>query len=392
MIGKLTFDKSSKDMNLFLYSVYIIGKYGVNNEIRRNFDDPCFIVHMADFIGTNAYNADGREERTVYNKSLYAQYYGFIERKQYDGEEYLCLTKRGKILYSILDLDFVNKQCKIKPNYQSVFQDLIWNSIVYDSFGKNNDGAQTSKTDIDVPKVIFRVIFDLGFATNEEIFYVLFSLNRGDDGRLNIQKQYNGLIEEIITNRQNRYYDYSDFFAEKGLTNKVSDSKVIDILADPVIGIINKVEEGGIVNNYISNNCERFKQDSNLFECWNNPHNLILHSALKNAEIWLSNTILNKSRDINNSTTIILEEATQEALISELANIVNRAKANIPKVFTVVITTKSEDELANKMGSFISLLARRNDFVSTKHGFSIDPVSGIEFPSNFNFIAIITSK
>ena len=113
---------------------------------------------------------------------------------------------------------------------------------------------------------------------------------------------------------------------------------------------------------------------------------------MRNAEIWLTNTILNKSRDINNSTTIVLEETTQEALISELAKIANRAKASIPKAFSVVITTTSEEELAKKMGSFISLLTRRNEFTSQKHGFSINPVSSIELPSNFNFIAIITSK
>ena len=71
MIGDLTFDKSSKDMNLFLYSIYLIGKYGTNNEIRRNFYTPCFIERMADFTGSNPYKIkDGKfiEERTLFNK------------------------------------------------------------------------------------------------------------------------------------------------------------------------------------------------------------------------------------------------------------------------------------------------------------------------------------
>ncbi len=397
MIGKITFDKSSKDMNLFLYSVYIIGKYGVNNKIRRNFDTPCFIEHMANYIGTKAYNDDGREERTVYNKSLYAQYYGFIERIQEQREEYLSLTKRGKILYNILELDPINNRCYINPNNQIIFQDLIWNSILFDSFGKNNDGAQTSKTDIDVPKVIFRVIFDLDFATNEEIFYVLFSLNHGDNGKQNIHKSYEELIDEIKKNREHLIYDYSDFFLEKGLKNKVEDSKVIDILADPLIGIINKVEEGDVVNNYLSKNCERFKSDSNLFDCWNAPQSLILYSKKENAEIWLSNTLLNKSSDLNNSLAILSDKYTKEKLQAELARFVNKAVADSKTNFTVIITSTSEYDLVLKLGPFTDLLKRHIAFENPDHGFSINAIedykgSSVRFPSNFNFIAIITSN
>lgn len=400
MIGDLTFDKSSKDMNLFLYSIYLIGKYGTNNEIRRNFYTPCFVERMAEFTGSNAYKIkDGKliEERTLFNKSLYAQYYGFISRKKsYDNKEILFLTERGKIIFNCIECDEEDGVCKIKDGCQSIFQDLIWTSIKFDSFGKNNDGAQTSHTDIDVPKTIFRTIFDLGYASNEEIFYVIFSLNKGDDGQLKINKSYNSILSEIISNRENNIYSYSDFFIKNGLRNKVNDSKVIDILSDEKIGIIEKKESEGVIFNYLSNSCNRFLADKDIFECWYNPHNILLHTGNINAtKYWLKQSILNSVIDNTFISWIdlsVIENAS--VLKSLLLNSIEKANSIIDKNHYVILISQNEDELETKMDSFVNLLKRIDRYDSDEHGQSEESIidsNGIEiiFPSNFQFIAII---
>lgn len=400
MIGDLTFDKSSKDMNLFLYSIYLIGKYGTNNEIRRNFYTPCFIERMADFTGSNPYKIkDGKfiEERTLFNKSLYAQYYGFINRKKSsDNKEILFLTERGKIIFNCIECDEDNGVCKIKDSCHSILQDLIWTSIKFDSFGKNNDGAQTSHTDIDVPKTIFRTIFDLGYASNEEIFYVIFSLNKGDDGNLKINKSYDNILSEIIANRENNIYSYADFFIKNGLKNKVNDSKVIDILSDDKIGIIEKKENDGVIFNYLSNSCNRFLADKDIFECWNNPLNLILHTVDMSAtKCWLKQSILNSEIDNDFISWIDLSSVENaSALKALLLNSIKKANLFTDRNQYVILISRNEDELEAKMDAFVNLLKRIDKYESDKHGQSEKTIidsNGIEivFPSNFQFIAII---
>ena len=411
MIGDITFDKSSKNMSLFLYSIYIIGTYGTDFSIRRNFFNPCFVEHMAKFTNSKAYkikNGNTIEERTLYNKSLYAQYYGFIERKKdKSGKELLCLTTRGKIIYNFIECDEVKRICKLKDGSLRLFQDLIWDSILFDSFGKMNDGAQDSKTDIDAPKVIFRTIFDLGHATNEEIFYILFCLNRGDSASLKIDLKYEDLLEIIKRNREKGRYDYSDFFSRNRLTNKVSDSKVIDILADPSISLIEKSQQNQITFNYLSKDCDRFLDDKYCFNCWYVPHNFIFHSrSLEKVTIWLHQTILNKSKDSDNCIWLNSRDFDEKLYRKELVKSVNLAynlkhRTNPNKTQNVFLITicKNEDELERLLGPFTDLLLRKDDYTSDRSGesaqFVSDPLIGADnicFPSNFNFIAIITSK
>ena len=396
MIGDLTFDKSSKDIGLFLYSIFLIGKYGNDGVIRRNFSNPCFVQIMADFMGVNPYKkSEGRwiEERTCFNKSLFAQYYGFIDR-DYDIErkELLCLTERGRILYKHIICDEENKKCYLEDSAITIIQDLMWNSILYDSFGRNNEGAQTSKTDVDAPKVIFRLLFDLNNATNEEFFYVLFSLNGGDKGTLEIDKDYHDLIEVIKTNRADNKYDYSPFFNQHHLNNKVNDSKVIDLFSDPQIGIIEKYTDRGLVFNRLSRSCDRFLEDKQLFECWYNPHSLVLHTAnVGNTRLWLQQSILNKNIDRRKSIWIDIPRQNHETTRSQLLKAINNAMGN--KTY-VILMSNSETELVEALGPFVDLIKRKNNYTDVFHGWSEKSISynnssGIQFPYNLQFVAII---
>ena len=206
MIGDLTFDKANKNVSLFLYSIVLIEQYGENGVLRRNSVPNAFVDIMGSFTGISAYN-DGRENRTLYNKSLYTQYYGFLDRyKDGNNKEWIRITPRGKQLLQYIQLNPDSESYEdlyyIPDEYRTHVQELIWNSIVFDPHGKHNSGAQTSKTDIDPPKVFIKILSDIEKATNEELFYVLFSLNNGDSGTLRINKTYNTLIRHIhlITN------------------------------------------------------------------------------------------------------------------------------------------------------------------------------------------------
>ncbi len=402
MIGRITFDKSSKDLKLFLYSIYLIGKYGSNNRIRRNFAENCFVEKMSAFTGSNAYkikNGEKIEERTLYNKSLYAQYYGFVERdKDENNKEWMELTARGRILFQYIECDEESKTCFVSPENKKVFQTLVWNSILYDSFGYMNDGAQTSKTDVDAPKVIFRTIFDLGSVTNDEYFYILFSLNRGDDGKLKITKTYDDLLEEVKKNREKDRYTYTNFFDTNGLNNKVDDSKVIDILSSPELGILTKKVVNGIEYNVLSEGCLEFKNDSKLFQCWYRPQTLIMYSpSEKSALNYVDYIFLNKRKERNSSVKIDVRNIEVQLNFNKLfisaIKDANGKENDIRRNF--IIICNSENQLSDLLGDKISLLNRIKDYTSDDYGFSkenfiLETGEKIKIPYNFNFIAIIT--
>ena len=65
-----------------------------------------------------------------------------------------------------------NKKYYILSAHREDFIDLIFESVIFDSFGKNNSGAEQSNTDVEPPKVIFKTLLELGKATAEEISYV----------------------------------------------------------------------------------------------------------------------------------------------------------------------------------------------------------------------------
>ena len=143
MIGKLTIDKSSMNMSYFLYTVLIISKH--NGMVSRK----TFVEEMASFVGVPAVK-DGKENRTAYNKSKMVRYFGFADVViGSSNEQYLVLTNRGKILIDYIKdngekIDSENRY-SILPECRSKFVDLIFESVIFDSFGKNNSGAEQSQ-------------------------------------------------------------------------------------------------------------------------------------------------------------------------------------------------------------------------------------------------------
>lgn len=402
MIGELTFDKSSQDVSLLLYSVYLINEFGENGVIRRNSDRNSFVERMADFAHLRAYNDEGRENRTVFNKSLYAQYYGFIDRvDDAEKKEYLRITRRGKRLLPFIELETTNHGyvCAIKEENRRFVQDLIWESVLFDSHGKHNVGAQTSKTDVDPLGVIFQTIMTLGYASNDELFYVLFALNHGDTGHVNINKSFAELIDDIKRNRETSELDYEDLFDRWGVTNKVNDAKLINIFTDPSLRLlVKRTGDDDIDYNYIDDSCQRFFSNYNLVNHVSLPKQYILYSSsLKNCATWIKDSLLGRYGETASILSIFDKGASSEDINSGIRKIVTKAQANPDKDYYISVVADSEASLMGIVHQYIQSFARVDDLPSRQHGYSIaalDPNRGNQllFTPNTHIIPIITTN
>ncbi len=402
MIGRLTFDKSSQDVDLLLYSVYLINEYGHNGVIRRNFDRNSFVERMADYMHEDAYNAEGNEVRTIFNKSLYAQYYGFIDRIQdSEGKECLRITNRGKRLLPFISLESTDDgfECVIREDKLRYVQDLVWESVLFDPHGKHNNGAQTSKTDVDPLGVIFTTIMTLGYASNDEIFYVLFSLNRGDKGTLHINKSYSELIDDIRHNRDVGDLDYSELFEDWNVTNKVDDAKVINIFTDPNFRIlVKRTGDDGIEYNYIDDSCHRFFSFFRLVDSVSQPKQLLLYSDSPNScRSWIKETLLGRFGDTRNVLEVVEKDSSIEEIEASFREVVTRAQSNPFNDYYWCIVAETESALKDILSTFNPAFERINDLPSRQHGYScavLEPAGSnhLLLPPNFNIIPIIKTK
>lgn len=401
MIGRLTFDKSSQDVSLLLYSVYLINEYGKNGVIRRNFDRNSFVDRMADFMHETAYK-DGNEIRTIFNKSLYAQYYGFIDRlDDSEGKECLRLTSRGKKLLPFIEIESTRNgfRCFIAEENRRYVQDLILESILFDSHGKHNNGAQISNTDVDPLGVIFQTIMTLGYASNDEIFYVLYSLNKGDEGRLNISKTYAQLINEIKLNRDSGELDYSGVFEDWGVTNRVNDAKVINIFTDSNFGIlVKRTGDNDVEYNYIDDSCQRFFSFYRLFASITQPKQYLLYSkSLSSCVSWINDSLLGRMGDTGSVLQIIEKNTSPEGINATFRRTLARAQSNPDNDYYISVVAESETALKTSLMQFSSSFERVDDLPSRQHGYSkavLDPARGNQmiFTPNFHIIPIIITN
>ena len=174
MIGNLTIDKASMNISYFLKTIRIIA----DNNGRVSRGD--FVRQMADFIGAPA-SIGGKENRTPYNKSKLPRYFGFVDIEKTATQSFLILTNRGNRLanYILENAEApADQRYTINPENREDFINIIFESVIFGSFGKNNCGAEQSNTDVEPPKIVFKTLLELGRATAEEICYVMFALNK----------------------------------------------------------------------------------------------------------------------------------------------------------------------------------------------------------------------
>ena len=338
MIGKLTIDKASMNLSYFLYTLKIINDN--NGRVsRKNFGKL-----MGEFIGVPSIKG-GKENRTPYNKSKLPRYFGFVDTEYGENNEsFLVLTHRGKVLTNYIedkgeDTDAAQRY-GINQNNRGDFIDLIFESVIFDSFGKNNCGAEQSNTDVEPPKVVFKTIQELGSATAEEICYVMFGLNRG------IFNSFEEAIESVKSNRKIGKHDYKQITDEWGITNIVNDCKIINIFVDENIRLLSsqRNEENGKLYYSLSNTLDDAHRDQiRTISVTYKPLRLFAYTNgnIKTVHQWVDDAVLGRVSD--NSLVFRYDENSDKEFCFDYS----KSGSLVPGVFEQAILKAFNDEKKN---------------------------------------------
>lgn len=385
MIGKLTIDKSNMNISYFLYTIKIIA----SNEgkiSRKN-----FVKEMADFIGVPAVK-NNKENRTAYNKSKFPRYFGFVDIVSGSEKlDYLVLTHRGEILVDYIkdngDDKKADERYSIANEHRTDFIDLIFDSVIFDSFGKNNSGAEQSNTDVEPPKIVFKTIYELGKATAEEICYVMFGLNRG------IFSNFSEAIDNIREKRSNAIYDYSDIMEEWAITNIVDDCKVIKIFTDSNISLLTSEEDTDNKKLYYKlgpmlseSQREQIRTISAVYE----PLKLFAYTNgnAETIENWVDSAVLGRVSDNSqiikykfgiDTEPFCANEASQTFVPGVFEKAVLTAFQNEKKNIYIVAQSTTEPSFFRTIGKYASLLIRLEDVKNDWHGWSKNPLKDDKF-------------
>lgn len=392
MIGKLTIDKSSMNMSYFLYTVLIISRH--NGLVPRK----KFVEEMAAFVGVPAVK-DGKENRTAYNKSKMVRYFGFADVViGSSNEQYLVLTNRGKTLIDYIkdNGEKVNSENRytILPECRSKFVDMIFESVIFDSFGKNNSGAEQSNTDVEPPKVVFKTLLELGKATADEICHVLYGLNRG------VYKSFEDAIEAVKNNRSRNYTELNN---EWGITNIVEDCKIIDIFTDSSIQLIaeERDEENGKKYYKLSammgeSHRKQIQQISAVYQ----PLRMFTysHENIEKLSRWVDSAVLGRvsdkgqvirfdwaSKETNQFCTSAEASFTPGVFERAVLTAYNNERKNIYIVLSNVI----EADFFSAISRYSVLLKFVNKFTSNEHGWS---ETEIDDPRFYQFLIANSSN
>lgn len=390
MIGKLVIEKSSENISYFLYAIKIIGDNG--GKVSRD----KFVQEMANF--KNESEKSDKESREMYNKSKLPRYYGFVDLLCDNGEKFLVLTNRGRILLNNIedkgDSELPEYRYRIKKGFENGFRDIIIESLVFDSFGKNNCGVETSKTDVEPPKILFKVLLELGRATAEEISYAIYGLNN------QYFKSFEEAIESIKSNRKNGI-NYDKFLEDCRIVNKTKDFKFANVFTNENINLISKEKFNGRTYYSLSDKVnESYRKKIGKIDAIYKPIRLYAYSYddIKTLKNWIYQTVLGRVGD--NSLIFNYKECSEDVLCFDYSS----QKDFIPGLFEkalfkafreknkniyLIIEGLSEVELIQRLGSLSKLLRYTDDLSEENHGWS---VNSIENEQLYNYLVTSGSK
>ena len=409
MIGKLKIDKSSVELNLFLQSVLIVHENG-DRISRYQFERQMDIYQhgksdLPDLTDEESKDYVRKNIRTQYNKSKLPRYYGFIGRgtnTEYDKPD-LLLTKRGSLLADYIEKTEVIEngekvmKCSIKPENKLDFVKLIFESILYDSFGKNNCGMETSASDVEMPKVVLKTILLLGSACAAELLYIAYGMDEG------FFKSFDEAINDV---KQRRKQDEAaelagddtapgmDFMTEKvrewGKFNFIQDCKFVSFFAHSDIGILDK--RGKYY--YLDSDIKRFYRNElqQLMPVYR-PQQLIVSGVPGNGKsYYVEKAVLGNVCNADNVIrTIIHSDYTYGDFIGYVKPInqngikyvftagplvmaLERCLTNPNESIYLVVEEINRGDFASIMGDMFQLLDRKDDYTAEDHGWSMYPV------------------
>ena len=150
--------------------------------------------------------------------------------------EYDYSSKPGKSHITDTGIRFYNAYLQ---NNEPLQRDILINSIINNSFGRNNSAIQSSDSDIDPPKLFLKAIVDLDGITSKGLAYLLYVTHD-----LNIN--YNDAIIELNKS------DNRDREIPIEVSNKYNDVKFTVLLNS--LGIVIKDEDVYKLSEYTSKN------------------------------------------------------------------------------------------------------------------------------------------
>ena len=381
MIGKLTIDKSSMNISYFLYTIKIIASNG-GKISRKN-----FVKEMADFVGVPAVQ-NNKENRTAYNKSKLPRYFGFVDIVADEQElNYLVLTNRGEILAEYIQDNGEDKDAaerySIASEHRTDFIDLIFDSVIFDSFGKNNSGAEQSNTDVEPPKVVFKTIYELGKATAEEICYVMFGLNRG------VFSDFDEAIASVREKRSNAIHDYSEIMEEWAITNIVHDCKIINIFTDSNISLLiseRDTDNGKLYYQLSSVLSESHKEQLRTISAVYEPLKLFAYTNgnVATVENWVEGAVLGRISDNSqivkykfgiDSDPLCANGADSNFVPGVFEKAILAAFQNEKKNIYLVVQNTTEPSFFGTIGKYATLLNRIDNVKDDWHGWSRTPLN-----------------
>lgn len=370
MLGNLIIDKASKQLSYFLFSVELIGRHG-NRILRDKFEE-----EMKSFLPVS--NSMTDNNRNYYNKAKNPMYYGFISS---EGKE-MFLTRRGEILRTIIQdngpgCDSKNRYC-IAAGCGKRFIDLIIDSLVFDCFGKNNDGVPRSKSDIEAPKIVLRLIDALEGASVEEICFAMFGLDKA------VLSSFDEAVERIKFNRNIEGYDYREILEKMGVSlNKVEDFKITRFFADPGVALIEEEEGGsGAKRRYYINSELTSVQKRNirhLHPIYQPLELFVYYNSSSEVDKWLDESLLGSLVD-RSHVFRYQSESSRDKLCAENSKncydpglferaLLDAYKSPDERVFFIVEGT-TEQAFFESLKNYADLFPRLNNPKDDLHGWS----------------------
>ncbi len=182
------------------YSSYNRGKEWVsNNDYKRLIQQ--LLPDLAQGAQDGAY---------LVKQSELTRYFGLVYR-DYPGRQ-ARITERGIRFYNA----YINKDMTLQRN-------IIMESVLTDSFGRNNTAIKSSDSDVDPPKLFLRALYDIGKISINGFAYLLYIINDKEISYQDALAEWNGgrnFEREIPIGLSNKYRDvkFTKFLSELGIT------------------------------------------------------------------------------------------------------------------------------------------------------------------------------
>ena len=394
MIGtsrKLSFDKANQIFSYFLKSIQIVHDH--DGEVPRIWD---FVNEMAAFCGGDPAKENGEENRAWYNKSLFPRYYGFLDIKHTTSDksgDYILSTPLGEQLFQLIE----KREDASGENNENTLYIPTWNlgkmhelfylSLTFNSFGRNNTGAEQSVSDVDPPKVMMKVIYDLNGASKEEICYCIYGLHRG---------AFTSLVDVIRTVNANRSipgFSYSRYMEEWRLENISNDFKLAKLLVDPGVSILNKIQDEQGNEIYVFSDLvpeDMRKKFSSFDGVYHAMKWMFVMNDISAFPGWVRNVVAGSTH--NDDEVFITQLGNRrfsDIAPNEFTKALVTAFSNPQRHVYFSISADDEGALRGEMGEYIKLLDRVDDFRQDYNGWSKE---AIEAPTIYQKLLSNCSK